>query len=61
MTPKASEGKLNTVHEMYTIMKPTPPSEKVACVCNPDTGATCLLHFNLDGFILGEALKEEKE
>jgi hypothetical protein len=59
--PNASQGKLNRTNEMYTIMKPIAQAEKVACVCNPETGTTCMLHFNLDGFILAEALKENKE
>lgn len=58
--PSASEGKLNRVDEMYIIVKAVEPPP-IACVCNPETNTTCMLHFNLDGFILAEALKEKED
>ena len=60
-TPSASEGKLNHVHEMYIMMTPIEPTNTTTCVCDSATGTTCMLHFNLDGFILAEALNPNQE
>lgn len=33
----------------------------MACACDPETGTSCLFHFDLDGYILGQALAAEPD
>lgn len=33
----------------------------MSCVCDPKTGVKCMLHFDLDGYIIGKILSGDPE
>ncbi len=44
-----------------TNLAPTPTPKRTPCRCDPDHAIQCLLHFDLDGYIIAKALTETTE